>query len=125
MVCIKHARPYQLHGVCYATRDRLVRDAEPLLRTARAIQRALHWIYTQFVQEIAAVISSFPTLDIGEPTAALARYQSQSCGDAIWFFPRTALIVCGNVSCRAGLPGRPTPYAACVDNVSPVRTLTE
>ena len=45
----------------------------------RAIQRTLHWIYTQSAQEIAAAISSFfPALDIGVLTAAHARYQSQS-----------------------------------------------
>jgi len=85
-------------------RDRLVRNAEPLLHMVRAIQRTLHWIYTQSAQEIAAAISSFfPALDIGVLTAALARDQSQSVWDAIRFFPRTALIVCGDVSCRAGL----------------------
>jgi NitT/TauT family transport system substrate-binding protein len=56
------------------TRDRLVRDAESLLRLVSAIQRTLHWIYTQSPQEIAAAISSFfPALDIGVLTAALAR----------------------------------------------------
>jgi len=55
------------------TRDRLVRNAEPLLHMVRAIQRTLHWIYTQSAQEIAAAISLFfPALDIGVLTAALA-----------------------------------------------------
>ena len=58
------------------TRDQLVRDAEPLLRMVRAIQRTQQWIHTQSAQEIAAAISSFfPALDSGVLTAALTRYQ--------------------------------------------------
>ena len=39
------------------TRDRLVGDAEPLLRMVRAIQRTRQWIYSRSVPEIAATIS--------------------------------------------------------------------
>jgi NitT/TauT family transport system substrate-binding protein len=53
------------YTVFVTTRDRLVRDAEPLLRMVRAIQRTLHWIYTQSAQEIAAAISSFfPSISV-------------------------------------------------------------
>ena len=61
------------------TRDRLVRDAEPLLRMVRAIQRTQQWIYSRSAPEIAETISSFfPALDRGVLAAALARYQAQS-----------------------------------------------
>ena len=61
------------------TRDRLVGDAEPLLRMVRAIQRTQQWIYNRSAPEIAATISSFfPALDCGVMAAALARYQAQS-----------------------------------------------
>jgi ABC-type nitrate/sulfonate/bicarbonate transport system substrate-binding protein len=39
------------------TRDRLVRDAEPLLRMVRAIQRTQQWIYSRSAPEIAETIS--------------------------------------------------------------------
>ena len=77
--CSASTRGRTSYTAFVTTRDRLVRDAEPLLHMVRAIQRTLHWIYTQSAQEIAAAISSFfPALDIGVLTAALARYQSQS-----------------------------------------------
>jgi hypothetical protein len=61
------------------TRDRLVGDAEPLLRMVRAIQRTQQWIYSRSAPEITETISSFfPALDRGVMAAALARYQAQS-----------------------------------------------
>ena len=61
------------------TRDRLVGDAEPLLRMVRAIQRTQQWIYNRSAPEIAATIPSFfPALERGVMAAALARYQAQS-----------------------------------------------
>ena len=61
------------------TRDRFVRDAEPLLSMVRAIQRTQQWIYSRSAPEIAETISSFfPALDRGVLAAALARYQAQS-----------------------------------------------
>ena len=100
------------------TRERLVRDAEPLLRMVRAIQRTQQWIYTRSAQEIAAAISSFfPALDIARagcrprPLPVAVRMGTRS-----WSFPRTALIVCGDPSYPQGSSVRPTPYTACVDN---------
>jgi hypothetical protein len=63
------------------TRDRFVRDAEPLLSMVRAIQRTQQWIYSRSrsASESAETISSFfPALDRGVLAAALARYQAQS-----------------------------------------------
>jgi NitT/TauT family transport system substrate-binding protein len=108
------------------TRDRLVRDAEPLLRMIRAIQRTLHWIYTQSAQEIAAAISSFfPALDIGVLAAALARYQSQSVWGHDPVLPEEGFDRLRRCLVSGGFIGRPTPYAACVDNRFAVRVLTE
>jgi NitT/TauT family transport system substrate-binding protein len=103
--CAASTRGRTSYTAFVTTRKRLLRDAEPLLRMVRAIQRTLHWNHTQSPQEIAAAISSFfPALYIGVLTAALARYRSQCrYGDSMRFFPRTALIVCGDVSRRAGL----------------------
>ena len=62
-----------------ATRDRLVGDAEPLLRMVRAIRRTQQWIHSRSAPEIAESISSFfPALDRSVLAASIARYQAQS-----------------------------------------------
>jgi len=72
-------RGHTTYTAFVTTRDRLVDDAEPLLRMVRAIQRTQEWLHTSSAPEIAAAISGFfPVLDHGVLTAALARYQSQS-----------------------------------------------
>jgi len=92
----------------------------------RAIQRTLHWIYTQSAQEIAAAISSFfPALDIGVLTAAHARYQSQSVWGRDPVLPEDGFDRLRRCLVSGGFIGRPTPYAACVDNRFAARVLTE
>jgi NitT/TauT family transport system substrate-binding protein len=60
------------------TRDRLVNDAEPLLRMVRANHRAQQRIHASSAAQLAATISPFfPPLDSGVLTRALARYQAQ------------------------------------------------
>jgi ABC-type nitrate/sulfonate/bicarbonate transport system substrate-binding protein len=60
------------------TRDRLVANAEPLLRMVRAIHRTQKWIHACSAAQLAATVSPFfPALDSGVLTGAIARYQAQ------------------------------------------------
>jgi NitT/TauT family transport system substrate-binding protein len=84
-------------------RDRLARDAEPLLRMVRGIERTPQWIYSRAAPEIAQTISSFfPPLDRCVMAAAFDCHQVQSVWGHDPVLPRTALIVCGDASSRAG-----------------------
>ena len=108
------------------TRDRLISDAEALLRMVRAIQRTQQWIYTQSAQEIAAAISSFfPALDIGLLAAALARYQSQSVWGHDTVLPEDGFDRLRRSLVSGGFIRQPTPYTACVDNRFAQRVLPE
>jgi NitT/TauT family transport system substrate-binding protein len=124
--CAASTRGRTSYTAFVTTRDRLVRNAEPLLHMVRGIQRTLHWIYTQSAQEIAAAISSFfPALDIGVLTAALARDQSQSVWGRDPVLHEDGFDRLRRCLVSGGFIGRPTPYAACVDNRFAARALTE
>jgi NitT/TauT family transport system substrate-binding protein len=108
------------------TRDRLVRDAEPLLRIVRAIQRTQQWIYTRSAPEIAEAISSFfPVLDRHVLAAALARYQAQSVWGHDPVLPEEGFDRLRRCLISGGFIRRPTAYAACVDNSLALRVLSE
>jgi NitT/TauT family transport system substrate-binding protein len=108
------------------SRERLVRDAEPLLRMVRSIQRTQQWLYTRSAQEIAAAISSFfPALDMRVLGAALARYQSQSVWGRDPVLPEDGFDRLRRSLVSAGFILRPTPYTACVDNRFALRALAE
>ena len=120
------ARGRTTYTAFVTTRDRLVGDAEPLLRMVRAIQRTQQWIHTRTAPEIAATISSFfPALDRGVLAAALARYQAQSVWGRDPVLPedafdrlRRSLVSGGFIR---GLPA----YAACVDNSLALRVANQ
>ena len=108
------------------TRDRLVGDAEPLLRMVRAIQRTQQWIYNRSAPEIAATIPSFfPALERGVMAAALARYQAQSVWGRDPVLPEDDVDGLRRCLVSGGFIRRPTAYAACVVNRLPVQVLTE
>src|SRR5215472_15944339 len=97
------------------TRDRLVGDAETLLRMVRAIQRTQEWLHTRSAPEIAAAISSFfPALDRGVLTGALARYQSQSVWGRDPVLPEDGFDRLQRGLVSGGFIRRPAAYAACV-----------
>jgi NitT/TauT family transport system substrate-binding protein len=99
------------------TRDRLVRDAEPLLRMVRAIHRAQQWIHACSAAELAAAVSLyFPALDSGMLTGALARYQAQGVWGRDPVLPEDGFDRLQNSLVSTGFTRRPVPYAACVDN---------
>jgi len=108
------------------TRDRLVRDAEPLLRMVRAIQRTQQWIYTRSALEIAEAISSFfPVLDRHMLAVAIARYQAQSVWGRDPVLPEDGFDRLRRCLISGGFIRRPTAYAACVDNSLALRVLGE
>ena len=108
------------------TRDRLVRDAEPLLRMVRAIQRTQEWLYTRSAAEIAAAISMFfPALDRGVLAAALARYQSQSIWGRDAVLPEDGFERLRRCLVSGGFIRATAAYSACVDNRLALRVLTE
>jgi NitT/TauT family transport system substrate-binding protein len=108
------------------TRDRLVDDAEPLLRMVRAIQRTQEWLHTSSAPEIAAAISGFfPVLDHGVLTAALARYQSQSVWGRDPVLPEDGFDRLQRGLVSGGFIRRPAAYAACVDNRLALGVLTK
>ncbi|MBV8132232.1 MAG: hypothetical protein JO282_06955 [Alphaproteobacteria bacterium] len=108
------------------TRDRLFRDAEPLLRMVKAIRRTQQWIYIRSAPEIAETISSFfPALDRDVLSAALARYQAQSVWGRDPFLPEDGFDRLRRCLVSGGFIRRPTAYAACVDNSLALRVLTK
>ena len=107
------------------TRDRLVGDAEPLLRLVTAIQRTQEWLHSRSAPEIAAAISSFfPAIDPGVLTGALARYQSQSVWGRDPVLPEDGFDRLQQGLVSGGFIRRPTAYAACVDNCLARRVLS-
>jgi len=108
------------------TRDRLVGDAEPLLRMVRAIQRTQEWLHTRSAPEIAAAISSFfPALDRGVLTGALARYQSQSVWGRDPVLPEDGFDRLQRGLVSGGFTRRRQLYTACVDNRLARRVLSD
>jgi NitT/TauT family transport system substrate-binding protein len=108
------------------TRDRLLGDAEPLLRMVRAMQRTQQWIYTRPAPEIAATISEFfPALERGVLAAALARYQAQSVWGRDPVLPEDGFERLRRCLVSGGFIRQPIAYAACVDNRLAIRALTE
>jgi NitT/TauT family transport system substrate-binding protein len=97
--------------------DRLVRDAEPLLRMVKAIHRTQRWIHACDATELAAAVSSFfPALDRGVLTRALARYQAQGVWGHDPVLPEDGFDRLRRSLLSSGFIRRPASYAACVDN---------
>ena len=98
-------------------RDRLVRDAEPLLHMVKAIHRTQRWIHTCSAAELAATVSSFfPALDRGVLTCALARYREQGVWGRDPVLPEDGFDRLRRSLLSSGFIDRAVSYAACVDN---------
>src|SRR5271167_3462524 len=99
------------------TRNRLLRDPEPLLRMTRAIYRTQQWINNKPADEIAGAIASFfPAIDRGVLARALARYRTQRVWGGDPVLPED-----GFDRLRRGLVSgsfirQPIAFQACVDN---------
>src|SRR5436190_11169269 len=99
------------------TRDRLVRDAEPLLRMVRAIHRTQQWIDTCSAAQLATTISPFfPALEPAVLTRAIARYQAQEIWGRDPVLPEDGFDRLQNGLVSSGFIRCPASYAACVDN---------
>ena len=99
------------------TRDRLVGNAEPLLRMVRAIHRTQQWIHACSAAELAATVSPFfPGLASGVLTGAIARYQAQGVWGRSPVLPEDAFDRLRDSLVSSGFIRRPASYAACVDN---------
>ena len=111
------ARGRTTYTAFVTTRDRLVRDAEPLLRMVRAVHRTQQWIHTCSAAELAATVSPFfPALDSGVLTGALARYQAQGVWGRDPVLPKDGFDRLRNSLVSSEFIRRPASYAACVDN---------
>jgi NitT/TauT family transport system substrate-binding protein len=100
------------------TRDRLVGNAEPLLRMVRAIHRTQQWIQAcSAAAELAATVSPFfPALASGALTGAIARYQAQGVWGHDPLLPEDGFDRLRNSLVSSGFIRRPASYAACIDN---------
>ncbi len=99
------------------TRDRLLRDPEPLLRMTRAIGRTLQWIKDKPADEIAGAIASFfPTIDRAVLARALARYRAQCVWGEDLVLPEEGFDRLRRGLVSGGFIRRPVAYEACVDN---------
>ena len=98
-------------------RDRLVGNAEPLLRMVRAIHRTQQWIHACSAAELAATVSPFfPGLASGVLTGAIARYQAQGVWGRSPVLPEDGFDRLRDSLVSSGFIRRPASYAACVDN---------
>jgi NitT/TauT family transport system substrate-binding protein len=99
------------------TRDRLLRDPEPLLRMVRAIYRTQQWIADSPAEEVAAAVASFfPALGRGVLTGALARYRAQRVWGSDPVLPEDGFDRLRRGLVAGGFISRPIAYHACVDN---------
>ena len=99
------------------TRDRLLRDAEPMLRMVRAIYRTQQWLRANRAPMIAeAVAVYFPVLDHTVLTGALARYQVQGVWGDDPVLPENGFDQLRRGLVSGGFIGRAIPFQDCVDN---------
>lgn len=106
------------------TRDRIERDAEPLLRMVHAIYRTQQWLHANSPTEIAAAIGSFfPELDNRVLARALGRYQRQEIWGRDPLLPEDGFDQLRRSLISAGFIRQPVPYRDCVDNRLAQQTL--
>lgn len=99
------------------TRDRLVRDAEPLLRMVRAIHRTQEWLHANPAPAIAAAVASyFPALSESVLAGALTRYHTQGVWGTDPVLPEAGFERLRRGLVSSGFITRPVPFAECVDN---------
>lgn len=109
-----------------ATRDRLLRDAEPLLRMVRAIYRTQQWIAASPAPDIAAAVASyFPAIESGVLTRAIARYGTQRVWGSEPVLSETGFNRLHRGVLSSGFIRRPIAYQACVDNRLALRAVGE
>ena len=99
------------------TRERLLRDAEPLLRMVRAIYRTQRWLRANPAVLVAETIASyFPALEQGALAGAVARYQVQGVWGGDPVLPEVGFDRLRRSLVSAGFISRAVPYQDCVDN---------
>jgi NitT/TauT family transport system substrate-binding protein len=99
------------------TRDRLLRDPEPLLRMTRAIYRTQQWLKNKPADQIADTIKSFfPATDPGALARALARYRAQRVWGDDPVLPEDGFDRLRRGLVSSGFIRRPIAFQACVDN---------
>jgi NitT/TauT family transport system substrate-binding protein len=109
-----------------ASRDRLDKDPEPLLRLVRAIFRTQQWIHAQSGPEIAAAIAPFfPLLDRVVLARSLARYQAQGVWGRDPVLPEDGFERLRRSLLSGSFIRRPIAYEDCVDNRLARRVITE
>ena len=109
-----------------ATRERLARGSEPLLRMVRAIDRALQWVEDSAPAEISAAIASFfPALDRGVLARAVARYKGQRVWGRDPVLPEDGFDRLRRGLVSSGFVRRPIAYQDCVDNRLALQVIAE
>lgn len=99
------------------TRERLLRDAEPLLRMVRAIYRTQRWLRANPAVLVAETIASyFPALERGVLAGAVARYQVQGVWGGDPVLPEVGFDRLRRSLVSGGFISRAVPYQDCVDN---------
>lgn len=106
------------------TRDRMERDAGPLLSMVRAIYRTQQWLRANSPAEIAAAIGCFfPELDKGVLARSLGRYQLQEIWGSDPLLPEDGFDRLCRSLVSGGFIRRPASYRECVDNPLAQRVL--
>jgi len=99
------------------TRDRLLRNADPLLRMVRAIYRTQQWLHASSAATIAEAIAPyFPALDRHVLTSALARYQTQQVWGDDPVLPESGFERLRRGLVSGGFIRRAVAFEDCVDN---------
>jgi NitT/TauT family transport system substrate-binding protein len=99
------------------TRERLLRDPEPLLRMVRAIYRTQQWLRATAPSATAGAIRSFfPQLDPAMLARALARYQAQAVWGSNPILPEDGFDRLRRGLVSGGFIRRAIPYHVCVYN---------
>jgi NitT/TauT family transport system substrate-binding protein len=108
------------------TRERLLRDDEPLMRMVRAIQRTQQWLVAAPISAVAAAVAPyFPALDPAVLTGALARYRGQGVWGADPVLPEDGFDRLRRGLVSGGFIRRAIPFEDCVDNRLALRALSE
>ena len=98
------------------TREKLVANAEPLLRMVRAIYHTQQWLQSNPASAIAETIAGFfPELDRAVLARALERYQKQGVWGIDPVLPEDGFDRLCQSSVSGGFIRRPASYEACVD----------
>lgn len=106
------------------TRERLSRDAEPLLRMVRAIYRTQQWLHANPAPIVARAITSyFPALDRGVLAGAVARYQMLRVWGDDPVLPEHGFDRLRRGLVSGGFIRRAVPFHDCVENSLALRAV--